>query len=61
MHSSPPRLIGWIDVVVVWARHPFVASEALHGSSGEKAEVPNTSHIIMSTGPKPPLWFPSVV
>jgi hypothetical protein len=60
-HSSPPSLAGWIDVVVVCARRSFAVSEALHGLSSERPEVPSMPHIILGTCSKMPLWFPFVV
>jgi hypothetical protein len=55
-----PHHVNWIDVVVVWARSPFIVSGALHGSDCEKVEAPSTPHIIPVVGSKMPLRFFSV-
>jgi hypothetical protein len=55
--SLLPPLIGWIDVIVVWARPPFTMSGALHGLDGKDAEASSTPHIIPGVGSEPSLRF----
>jgi hypothetical protein len=45
-----PLHTRWIDVVDVWVRPPLIVSGALRGLDCKKAEVPNTSHIILGVG-----------
>jgi hypothetical protein len=59
--SLPSRLVRSTDVVVVWARPPFIVSGASHDLDGKKAKMPSTPRINLSVDFKSSIWFSSVV